>query len=111
MNDPCANSNQLAITDDSGTFKIEKERKLKFFYAPFVAPVSIASLSLCISFEGTTVFADQVMWPPYDAIDISLECDLASPRTFSDINGQKRIRLCQAPNNLSRNQRSVSSKL
>jgi hypothetical protein len=96
LDEPCATSSQLAITDVSGAFKIEKERQLRFFYAPLVAPISIAGVSLCISSGSTTVFADQVMWQPYDAEDIILECDLTSSHTFFDINGRPRARLCQA---------------
>ncbi|OAH96324.1 hypothetical protein A1332_22995 [Methylomonas methanica] len=96
MSDPCLTTNQLAITDVSGAFIIEKERQLRFLYAPLVAPISIAGISLCISSGAPPVFADQVMWQPYDAKNIILECDLASPHTFIDINGRSRTRLCQA---------------
>ena len=93
---PCLSTSQLATTDAFGVFKIEKKAQLNFLYAPLVAPISIASLSLCISFEGATVFADQVMWKPYDAEDIILECDLASRQAATDTKGRTRILVCQA---------------
>lgn len=100
LGEPCATSSQLAITDVSGAFKVEKARQLRFFYAPLVAPISITGVSLCISSGGTTVFADEVTWRPYDAKDIILECDLASPHTVIDRNGRPRARLCQAPKDM-----------
>jgi len=94
--EPCSATTPLAITDASGAFKIEKKAQLKFLYAPLVAPISISGLSLCISYSGNTVFADQIVWQPYNSKEIVLECDLASSSIFTDINNQHRARLCHA---------------
>lgn len=98
--EPCSATTPLAITDASGAFRIEKKAQLQFLYAPLVAPISVAGLSLCISYGGNTVFADQIMWQPYNSKEIVLECDLASSSTFTDISNQHRARLCHATWNI-----------